>query len=44
MFREANVAVVELHLRGPVWALGTSLAFELVVLAVGAIVFLRRDF
>ena len=44
MFREANAATIELHLRGPMWALGTSLAFELVVLAVGAIIFQRRDF
>lgn len=44
MFREANAATVELHLRGPMWALGTSLAFELVVLAAAAIIFQRRDF
>jgi len=37
-------AMLQLRRRPVWWVLGTSLAFEMVILAVGAVVFNRRDF
>ena len=44
MLSDAEGAYVEIAARGAGWSVGTSLIHELVVLAVAALIFSRRDY